>query len=200
MAGSAKVQINLANTERILRELKRLKNLHCDVGINAEEHEDSGIPVSEVAKYLEFGWTQTVTARQSGWFMGQGYYVPQGTLLKLPPRPTFQSTYKANHKKWSAIGVMFLKGFCNAPLNKMTKALEAMATEAQTDLKACIDTNGASNGSPFAPRSPLTMAMYSKTVKAEKHKTDGTGTASGSKALRNTGHFERSIIFDIIND
>jgi hypothetical protein len=75
-----------------------------------------------------------------------------------------------------------------------------MATEAQTDLKACIDTNGASNGSPFAPRSPLTMAMYSKTVKAEKHKTDGTGTASGSKALRNTGHFERSIIFDIIND
>lgn len=202
MAGSVKVEMNLANLERIIKDLKKVKNLQCAVGIKEGDKYDSGIPVSEVATYLEYGWTQTVTARQSGWFMSQGTYMPQGATLRLPPRPTFHSTYETQNKNWLALGKRYLQGFCKAPYNKMHKALETMGELASEDVRACINTNGASNGTAFAPRSPLTMAMYAKKLSADtvKHKTDGSGSATGSKALRNDGNFANSIAFDITNE
>lgn len=197
MTGSVKVEMNLSNLERIIKDLKKVKNLQCTVGIDAGEM-DEDIPVSEVATYLEYGWTQTVTARQSGWFMSQGTYMPQGATLRLPPRPTFRSTYETQNKNWLALGKRYLQGFCKAPYNKMHKALEAMGELASEDIKLCINTNGASNGTAFAPRSPLTMAMYSKQSKG--HKTDGTGSTTGSKALVYSEKFLRSIKFEITND
>ena len=80
----------------------------------------------------------------------------------------------------------------------MTEALKTMGMMAQQDLRACINTNGASNGTPFAPRSPLTMAMYSAQITKGKHKTDGSGTTGSTKALNNQGTFMTSIAFEIV--
>lgn len=197
MAGSVKVEMNLSNLERIIKDLKKVKNLQCTVGIDAGEM-DGDIPVSEVATYLEYGWEQTVTWKQRTFILAQtGIDLKRGHL-RCPPRPTFRSTYETQNKNWLALGKRYLQGFCKAPYNKMHKALEAMGDLASEDIKLCINTNGASNGTAFAPRSPLTMAMYSKQNKG--HKTDGTGSATGSKALVYSEKFLRSIKFEITNE
>ena len=48
---------------------------HVFVGVNSDEgirpYGEGETNVATVAQYLEYGWVQTVTRKQSGWFFGK---------------------------------------------------------------------------------------------------------------------------------
>lgn len=200
---SVDVKLDLKHLESFVKECEKAKKLHLKVGVLAGATYDpppgkkKGTPVSEVAKYLEYGWTQTVKPQQSKWFMAQGIYnIRAGTTLSCPPRPTFQATSNAKSSEWLQIGASYLRGLKDNPLNAFARALEAMGTAAVQDLQETITTGGV-EGQMFEQRHPLTMMLYGMQADNGKHRISGSNQTTTTKPLYRTGKFASSIAFEI---
>lgn len=195
------VKMDTSNTDRLLKELAQVQKLEAKVGVDAGAVEHNGTPTSEVALYLEYGWVQRVTAKQTGFFWGHGLNVHN--TLNLPPRPTFAYTAKRNHDKWEKLGAKVLGSseFILKPLATAIRALNTVCLVAQSDVQETITTNG--HGS-FAPRAPLTIAMYSalywgsaSSEVRSKQNASAKNASMSAKALVYKGDFLRSITYEI---
>lgn len=196
---SAEVKLDLKHLEQFLKDCQKADKLRVKVGVKADDTYENGTPVADVAKYLEYGWEQTVSPEQSRWLMSQGVYnVKAGSTLRMPARPTFQSTYSAKSADWYSIGAYYLKGLSINPLNKITEALKAVGTAAVQDIVECITTGGSSTGNAsFELRHPLTLILYSNQAAGGGKKIKGRNQTTTPKPLYKTGSFARSIAFEI---
>lgn len=198
---SVNVNLDLKHLEQLIKDCEKAKNLQLEIGVLADKtyDDENKTPVADVATYLEYGWVQTVKPKQSKWFMANGIYnIKTGATLTMPPRPTFKATAEAKKDDWIEIGQYYLKGLTDNPLNKITEALRAIGTAAVQDIQDTI-TNGGVEGEMFAPRSPLTMLMYSQSAEKGGHKVSGVNNTTTTKPLTKSGKFANSIAFDIIN-
>lgn len=197
------LEIKLPNFEKLQSQVKKVGNQKVKIGVLEGATYPNGTPVSKVAAYLEYGWTQTVTAKQRGWLAANGIHVKPSTVLSSPSRPFFEATYTANRKKWIELGQSYLKGLTNNPNqvhNKITQALTLLGLTAQQDLQDAIIDGGVC-GSSFAVRSPMTMALYGNLLQSGNHRTDGTpNQTTGRKPLYRSGILEGSIAFEIVKE
>ena len=121
----------------------------------------------------------------------------------MPSRPTFAYTAKRNHEKWEKLGAKVLGSseFVLKPIATALRALNTVCLVAQSDVQETITTNG--HGS-FAPRAPLTIAMYSGgywiNARGEVHNKRNTSAENASmstKARVYKGDSLRSIAYEI---
>lgn len=198
----ARVDIKLTGLEKLHSQIKSVGNQKVEIGILDGATYPNGTPVSKVACYLEYGWTQNVTARQRGWFSAQGIHLKPDTVLHSPARPFFEATFNANRAKWIKLGQSALKGLTSSEnaLNKITKALQLLGMTAQQDLQDAV-IDGGVGGNSFAARSPLTALLYGNLMHAGGHRTDGTpNQTTTGKPLYKTGILESSIAFNIVKE
>lgn len=199
----SELEIKLPNFEKLQSQVKKVGNQKVKIGVLEGATYPNGTPVSKVAAYLEYGWTQNVTEKQRGWLAANGIHVKSGTVLNSPARPFFESTYTANRKKWVELGQSSLKGLTNNPNqvnNKITQALTLLGLTAQQDLQDAI-IEGGTGGSSFAVRSPMTMALYGNLLQSGNHRTDGTpNQTTRRKPLYRSGILEGSIAFEIVKE
>ena len=197
------LEIKLPNFEKLQSQVKKVGNQKVKIGVLEGATYPNGTPVAKVAAYLEYGWTQTVTAKQRGWLAANGIYVKPSTVLSSPARPFFEATYTANRKKWVELGQSSLKGLTNNPNqvhNKITQALTLLGLTAQQDLQDAI-IDGGVGGSSFAVRSPMTMALYGNLLRSGNHRTDDTpNQTTRRKPLYKSGILEGSIAFEIVKE
>lgn len=201
-ASMARVDIKLTGLEKLLSQTRSVGNQKVEIGILDGATYPNGTPVSKVACYLEYGWTQNVTSRQRGWFAAQGIHLRPDTVLHSPARPFFEATFNANRTKWIKLGQSALKGLTSSEnaLNKITKALQLLGMTAQQDLQDAV-IDGGVGGNSFAARSPLTALLYGNLMHAGGHKTDGTpNQTTTGKPLYKTGILESSIAFNIVKE
>jgi len=192
------VEINLSHIEKLTRELNKANNTLVKVGVLAGAQYPNGTEVAEVAKYLEYGWQQNVTAKQRAWFGAQGIHLKKNTTLNMPARPFFRATAEAKKRDWFNVTKKALQGLGNSdnPLNQITQALTLLGMTAQQDVQDTIQNGGIGSAS-FAIRSPLTMLLYGNLLKG--HRTDGTPNQSTvRKSLYKTGFLSSSIAFEIV--
>lgn len=197
------LEIKLPNFEKLQSQVKKVGNQKVKIGVLDGATYPNGTPVSKVAAYLEYGWTQTVTAKQRGWLAANGIHVKPSTVLSSPARPFFEATYTTNRKKWIELGQSSLKGLTNNPNqvhNKITQALTLLGLTAQQDLQDAI-IDGGVGGSSFAVRSPMTMALYGNLLRSGNHRTDDTpNQTTRRKPLYKSGILEGSIAFEIVKE
>ena len=197
------LEIKIPNFEKLQSQVKKVGNQKVKIGVLEGATYPNGTPVAKVAAYLEYGWTQTVTAKQRGWLAANGIYVKPSTVLSSPARPFFEATYTANRKRWIELGQSSLKGLTNNPNqvhNKITQALTLLGLTAQQDLQDAI-IDGGVGGSSFAVRSPMTMALYGNLLRSGNHRTDDTpNQTTRRKPLYKSGILEGSIAFEIVKE
>lgn len=168
---------------------------HVNVGIDSNEgiktYGEGETNVATVAQYLEYGWVQRVTKKQSGWFFKEnGLDVKPGSVLFMPPRPFLRATLKHRADDWVEV-------FHNAFIRHqgdLEKALSEVGEVAAFDVRQTIKDAGI-DGEQFPRRSPLTQKLYA--IELEKHKTDGTGNLSGDKPLTRNGNLLSSISYKL---
>ena len=170
---------------------------HVFVGVNSNEgirpYGEGETNVATVSQYLEYGWVQTVTRKQSGWFLGKhGLGVQPGSVLFMPPRPFLRSTLRHRAKEWSDV----LKNAYLRHNGDIEKALSEVGMIATADIQQTIADAGI-DGEQFPRRSPLTQKIYE--IYQEGHKTDGTGNLSGDKPLVRSGLLLSSISYQLDN-
>ncbi len=172
--------------DRILKTASDTQNArYVKVGITDED-------VAEYAVYQEFGWVQSVTDRQSKFFFAaNGVFVPPGSALVLPPRPTFRATFAAENQKWRKIVQSGLKKF---GVSRIAEVLALAGMAAANDLRATI-TNGGTSQGKFPERSDLTMALYSNRTAGRKK--SGPSNLTTRKPLIKTGRFLHSIDYQV---
>lgn len=190
----AKVTVNLHNLKQLQKAVKKLKNAEVRIGVEEGATEASGVPVSKVATWLEYGWEQTATNAQIGWFRAHGYPMPWRAHLILPPRPTFKATAETHKTKWIKTFNFAMKSLAKAPDIAIKKGLIMVGKQAQGDVQDTIINNGV-EGHKFAPRSGATTALL--TLFAQGHKVKGKNNTTSEKALKNTGTFLHSIVYEI---
>ena len=197
------LEIKLPNFEKLQSQIRKVGNQKVKIGVLDGATYPNGTPVAKVAAYLEYGWPQTVTAKQRGWLAANGIHVKPSTVLSSPARPFFEATYTANRKKWIELGQSSLKGLTNNPNqvhNKITQALTLLGLTAQQDLQDAI-IDGGVGGSSFAVRSPMTMALYGNLLRSGNHRTDDTpNQTTRRKPLYKSGILEGSIAFEIVKE
>lgn len=191
------VTVDIQKLKKLKRDIRKASKQIVKVGVLDGATYPSGIKVSKVAEFIEFGWVQPVTAKQHRWFAGHGVFLRSGTALRSPPRPVFQTVLNAKGKSWKKAGNDVLKGLENSPLNKIQQALTTLGLKAQQDLQDAI-INGAVDGEKFAERSEVTLLLYSGDAKKGKHKMDSTPNQTTTrKPLYRTGLLASSIAFNI---
>ena len=191
----ALVKLKLDNLMKMRKEINQASKKVVTVGILGGATYPNGTKVAEVAKYLEYGWTWKITARQWRWFAVQGINLSHDTVFNSPARPFISATINAKAERWQKFGQRAIKGLNSTnALNKITQALKLMGEVAVQDFQDTIDSGGV-GGIKFAERSPLTMLLYGNLTQGKK--TDGTGTTSRKQPLKNQGILSGSIIFDI---
>lgn len=197
------LEIKLPNFEKLQSQIRKVGNQKVKIGVLDGATYPNGTPVAKVAAYLEYGWTQTVTAKQRGWLAANGIHVKPSTVLSSPARPFFEATYTANRKKWIELGQSSLKGLTSNPNqvhNKITQALTLLGLTAQQDLQDAI-IDGGVGGSSFAVRSPMTMALYGNLLRSGNHRTNDTpNQTTRRKPLYKSGILEGSIAFEIVKE
>ena len=203
MAISIKRNVNLSASGRGIAEqiLKKAESYakarYVNVGINDNEgikkYGEGETNVATVAQYLEYGWVQTVTKRQSGWFAREPRHlgVPPGTVLFMPPRPFLRATLRHKADDWVNV---FKNAFVQYN-GDLELALSAVGMRAKEDIQNTIRTAQV-DGEVFPRRSPLTMKLYE--IYNQDHETDGTGNRSGDKPLMDTGLLLSSISYQLV--
>ena len=109
--------------------------------------------IATYASYLERGWVQYVTRKQSAYFRGiLGENAPMpGSMLILPPRPMFGATSRAYRNKWDKFIADNIRNAHGQQDNE--RVLNAVGSMIKKDLQTTI----ASNGTPderFKTRAP----------------------------------------------
>lgn len=167
---------------------------YVDIGLKGAE-------LATIASYLEYGWVQTVTPKQYGFFLARyGLAIPPGAHLVNPPRPFLRGTAQAEGPQWSKLFQAVVKA---RGLFAMPDALLVVGERAQQDVMQTIATGGTSK-QDFPPRSELTMTMYGLdeqyTESGNKRKRDGSGGQDREQALYKTGRLHKSIGYWLRND
>lgn len=150
--------------------------------------------IATYASYLERGWVQYVTRKQSAYFRGiLGDNAPMpGSMLILPPRPMFGATSRAYRNKWDKFIADNVRNAHGQQDNE--RLLNAVGSMIKKDLQTTI----ASNGTPderFKTRAPLTMQLLA--ASAAGHRTDATGGSSRAQALVRTGTMLNSVNYKV---
>lgn len=147
--------------------------------------------IAEYARYLEYGWVQQVTPKQSMWFKGKhNIGVQTGSALFNPPRPFLRQTFIDCSGKWFKIGANVFR----MSKGDLEKSLQMMGMLAVQDIQETIRNNGTATHK-FPLRSPLTMAMLQAD---DEGKGDGTVSNSNrQEALMRTGMLLKNISFEI---
>lgn len=170
---------------------------HVQQQLNSAQKVEVGIiddaEVATYASYVEFGWVQRVTAKQAGWFIGQGVDHPPkvGSALVNPARPFLRATAAACGKKWAQVFERTIKA---GGVDALPTALQLVGMQASGDVKQTL-INGGTERDSFNPRSGLTMELYAQ--EAAGHSTDGTGNLETDKPLVKTGTLLNAIGFQI---
>ncbi len=189
-----KIEVNLEQLKSLVKNLKTESSKTVAVGVR-DMRSESGVSTQEYGKYLEFGWVQRVTPRQSGYLSHQGVHVPAGATLYNPPRPFFRYTIADEEKNWKDYFIKSLVHFSvGADASFYTKSLQMVGAIMVQDIQTTLE-NGGSRNNRFPPRSPMTMAIYRAI--SEGHSQDGTGTSSSSQAGISSGLLRDSISFEI---
>lgn len=171
------------NYQAILRKaLEDTAKLKVEVGIKDPE-------VAEYATYVEYGWVQTITPKQSRYFGAKyGIGLKPGNTLFNPPRPFMRGTLAAKHEEWKQSLGMYAR---QAGIERLPKALALVGELMANDIKMTIRNGGVEGGESFPRRSALTQALLAaqtaKTASGKRRKTDSTGNAMGDKPMMNTG-------------
>lgn len=198
------VKIDTHNIDRLLHDLKEVKSLKLDVGVEEGATYDNGTPVSEIATYLEYGWQQPLTQAQRGWLAHTHniHLKKTTTTLKMPPRPIFGYTAQTRKGTWQKVGSKLLKNFVLNPYEVAFNALDQLGQMAVQDLQVTINTNGKGT---FAPRSPLTLLIYGDVLKQKQPKGNAKrnisqkNTSDTSKALVKNSTLLHSITYNVYN-
>ena len=174
------------------------KARYVNVGITSDEgikkYGDGPTNLATIAQYLEYGWVQVVTRKQSGWFFGKhNLGVPPGSVLFMPPRPFLRATLRHKATDWVEVAKQAYATY-NGDLEKV---LAYVGSQAVMDIQNTIRDGGV-DGEQFPRRSPLTMALYEIYRQNGKHRGDGTGGSYGDKPLYNTGLLHGSIKFELV--
>ncbi len=184
------VTTDLKELDRLLEEIERAKRLSLNVGIDESAEYDSGIKVSEVATYLEYGWTQTTTKAQRGYlFSKTGLHI--GSTLSMPPRPIFGFTYQSCKGKWERAGSRLFKNFQENPYAIAFRALETLGLMATQDLRATVNTNGKGM---FPARSPLTLLLYGSELGSHQQKGDEEKLKKRNISKKNTSNVTKALV------
>lgn len=181
--------------ERIKAAAKKTGGMqYVDIGLKGSE-------LATIAQYLEYGWAQTVTPKQSGFFLARyGLDILPGMHLVNPPRPFLRGTAQAEGPQWSKLFQAVVKA---RGLFAMPDALLFVGERAQQDVMQTIATGGTSK-QDFPPRSELTMTMYGLdeqyTESGNERERDGTGGQDREQALYKTGKLHKSIGYWLRNN
>ena len=197
MSCTVKLNLNARSiADKIIEQAKaNAPKRYVHVGINSAEgvrpYGDGETNVASVAQYLEYGWVQRVTKKQSGWFFGvNGLSVTPGSVLFMPPRPFLRSTLRHRADDWVEV-------FHNAFMRHqgdLELALAEVGMIAANDVQQTI-VNAGIDGEQFPRRSPLTQKLYE--IYQQDHKTDGLGNLSGDKPLVSSGLLLASISYQL---
>lgn len=185
------VKTDLQDLDRTIAEIEQAKKLILKVGVDETMQYDNGTKVVDVAQYLEYGWTQTVSWKQRTWLLANsGVDVKRGTL-HLPPRPTFGFTYQTCKGKWERSGSKLFSKFIESPISVALRAYEILGLMAVNDIKNTIQTNG--KGS-FPERSPLTLLLYGQNL--EKHQPKGNSEKLKKRNIskKNTSDTKKALV------
>ena len=174
---------------------------HVEVGV-------ADASIAPYATYVEYGWVQRVTGKQSLFLSNaigkpvprredgkpnfQAAAIKPGMALVNPPRPFLRGTMAAEAPKWRETA----KKALHKTLDK-EKALAILGRQAADDVRMTI-TSGGTSKETFPERSPLTMALYKPLNKSRGKKGGrGAGNVSTSKPLVLTGKLMNSIGFEL---
>lgn len=185
------VKTDLQDLDRTIAEIEQAKKLILKVGVDESMQYDNGTKVVDVAQYLEYGWTQTVTGKQRAWLLANsGVDVKRGTL-HLPPRPTFGFTYQTCKGKWERTGSKLFSKFAESPISVALRAYEILGLMTVNDLKNTIQTNG--KGS-FPERSPLTLLLYGQNLEKHQPKGDSEKLKKRNISKKNTSDTKKALV------
>lgn len=185
------VKTDLRDLDRTIAEIEQAKKLVLKVGVDESMQYDNGTKVVDVAQYLEYGWTQTVTWKQRTWLLANsGVDVKRGTL-HLPPRPTFGFTYQTCKGKWERAGSKLFSKFAESPISVALRAYEILGLMAVNDIKNTIQTNGKGT---FKPRSPLTLLLYGQNLEKHQPKGDSEKLRKRNISKKNTSDTTKALV------
>ena len=185
------VKTDLQDLDRTIAEIEQAKKLILKVGVDESMQYDNGTKVVDVAQYLEYGWTQTVSWKQRTWLLANsGVDVKRGTL-HLPPRPTFGFTYQTCKGKWERAGSKLFSKFIESPISVALRAYEILGLMAVNDIKNTIQTNG--KGS-FPERSPLTLLLYGQNLDKHQPKGDSEKLKKRNISKKNTSDTKKALV------
>lgn len=185
------VKTDLQDLDRTIAEIEQAKKLILKVGVDESMQYDNGTKVVDVAQYLEYGWTQTVTWKQRTWLLANsGVDVKRGTL-HLPPRPTFGFTYQTCKGKWERTGSKLFSKFIESPISVALRAYETLGVMAVNDLKNTIQTNGKGT---FEPRSDLTLLLYGQNLEKHQPKGDSEKLKKRNISKKNTSDTKKALV------
>ena len=185
------VKIDLSNVDRILKETEQAQKLQLKVGIDESRTYDNGTPVSDVATYLEYGWTQTATWKQRSWILAHsGVDIKRGTL-SMPPRPIFRFTAQTCKGKWQKAGSRLLKNFTLNPFAVVFRCYQILGQMAVDDLKITVNTNGKGT---FEPRSDLTLLIYGEDLEKHQPKGDSEKLRKRNISKKNTSNTRKALV------
>ena len=185
------VKTDLQDLDRTIAEIEQAKKLVLKVGVDESMQYDNGTKVVDVAQYLEYGWTQTVTWKQRTWLLANsGVDVKRGTL-HLPPRPTFGFTYQTCKGKWERSGSKLFSKFIENPISVALRAYEILGLMAVNDLKNTIQTNGKGL---FPERSPLTLLLYGQNLEKHQPKGDSEKLRKRNISKKNTSDTKKALV------
>lgn len=170
------------NYQSILRKaLEDASKLKVEVGIKDPD-------VARYATYVEYGWVQTITPKQSRYFGSKyGIGLKPGNTLFNPPRPFMRGTLAAKQQEWKQSLGMYAK---QAGIQQLPKALALVGELMANDIKMTIRNGGVEGGESFPRRSALTQALLAaqtaRTASGRRRQTDKTGNAMSDKPMMNT--------------
>ena len=146
--------------------------------------------IARYAEYLEMGWAQVVTPAQAGWLHAHGVHKQPGTVLVMPPRPSFGVAAERNRERWRRIA----QNMARRQMPHLdVRAIAVMVGQvARDDVKTQIAT---ADGMP--PRSPATLVLYAHEMASSGHSASGTAGMTGTKPLVKTGAFLAHVDFEI---
>ena len=186
---------------------QRLEGLAKQYGNRAAKVVEVGVTdasIAEYAQYVEFGWAQRVTPKQSLFLSGaierpvplsdRGRPAFSRTALLNPPRPFLRGTLVAEQEKWKGVLKKALQG-----LQDPASALTVLGTVAAQDVQATIASGGTTK-EKFQERAPLTMELYA--AQSAGRKTGGKNHSSKASSATTqpmvlSGALLHSIAFEV---
>jgi hypothetical protein len=173
---------------------------HVEVGV-------ADASIASYATYVEYGWVQRVTGKQSLFLSNaigkpvprredgkpnfQAAAIKPGMALVNPPRPFLRDTMAAEAPKWRKTA----KKALHKTLDK-ERALAILGRQAADDVRMTI-TSGGTSKEKFPERSSLTLELYRQKAEAKGRKGKGGGNLTTAKPLVLTGKLLNSIGFEV---